>query len=206
MHSETGQHLQSLLALAQQGDVAALEKLFASHRAYLVTIARPQIYRRLQGKIDASDLAQEALLEAHQGFVQFRGTSTPEFAGWLRGILAHRLAHHVRRFFTAQARDAKLERSLATEFENASAVLDRGLMGRDESPSEAAAARETNLLIADALEALPDDYRQVICLRHFEGLSFADVAAAMERSVDSVEKLWMRALGRLRRNVKESHA
>ena len=56
-------------------------------------------------------------------------------------------------------------------------------------------------LVAEALEALPPDYRQVIVLRHFDGLPFADVAAAMGRSVDSVEKLWVRALGRLRRTL-----
>jgi RNA polymerase sigma-70 factor (ECF subfamily) len=199
-------NVQSLLELAQRGDGVALEQLFVLYRSYLVTLARPQIHRRLQGKVDASDLAQEAMLEAHRCFAQFRGASTPEFAGWLRGILAHRLAHHLRHYFDAQARDAKLERSLVVELGNASSVLDLGLVNKDESPSQIAVARESSLLIADALESLPDDYRQVIFLRHFEGLSFAEVAESMGRSVDSVEKLWMRALARLRRNVKETHA
>jgi RNA polymerase sigma-70 factor, ECF subfamily len=207
MRTQTsGEHVQSLLELARQGDDAALQQLFVLYRSYLVTLARPQIHRRLQGKVDASDLAQESMLEAHRCFAQFRGTSTPEFAGWLRGILAHRMAHHMRHFFDAQARDAKLERTLVVELDNASSILDRGLAGKGESPSEIAVARESNLMIADSLESLPDDYRQVIFLRHFEGLSFAEVAESMQRSVDSVEKLWMRALARLRRNVKESHA
>jgi RNA polymerase sigma-70 factor (ECF subfamily) len=54
------------------------------------------------------------------------------------------------------------------------------------------------------MEALPDDYRQVIFLRHFEGLSFAEVATSMERSIDSVEKLWIRGLARLRSEMRES--
>jgi RNA polymerase sigma-70 factor (ECF subfamily) len=207
MPTETSaENLQSLLELARQGDDAALQQLFLLYRSYLVTLARPQIHRRLQGKVDASDLAQESLLEAHRCFTQFRGTSTPEFAGWLRSILAHRLARHLRHFFDAQARDAKLEHSLVDELDNASSILDGGLADQGDSPSEIAVARESNLMIADALESLPEDYRQVIFLRHFEGLSFAQVAESMHRSVDSVEKLWMRALARLRRNVKESHA
>lgn len=202
----SAENLQALLGLAQQGDEAARQQLFDLYRSYLVTLARPQIHRRLQGKVDASDLAQESLLEAHRCFAQFRGASAPEFAGWLRSILAHRLAHHVRRFLDAKARDAKLECSLAVELDDASSILDRGLAGKGESPSQLAVARESSVMIADALESLPDDYRQVIFLRHFEGLSFAEVAESMDRSVDSVEKLWMRALARLRRNVKESHA
>lgn len=197
--------LESLLDMAQRGDEVALERLFLMYRSYLVTLARPQIRRRLQGKVDASDLAQEAMLEAHCCFAQFRGTSMPEFAGWLRGILAHRLAHHARRFLDAKARDANLERSLAVELDNASSILDHGLVGPDSSPSEAAARRESNLLLTDALEVLPDDYRQVIFLRHFEGLSFAEVAATMERTVDSVEKLWVRALARLRREMRDTN-
>jgi len=198
--------LDALLNLARGGDDMALERLFQLYRSYLVTLARPQICRRLQGKIDASDLAQEAMLEAHRCFNQFRGASVPEFAGWLRGILAHRLAHHARHFLNAKARDANLERSLARELDNASSLLDRGLIGPDSTPSEVAAKRESNLLLADALEALPDDYRQAIFLRHFEGLSFADVAVSMARSVDSVEKLWVRALARLRREMRETDA
>jgi RNA polymerase sigma-70 factor, ECF subfamily len=204
MNSGTSkERLESLLELAQSGDEPALERLFLLYRSYLVTLARPQIRRRLQGKVDASDLAQETMLEAHQCFAQFRGASMPEFAGWLRGILAHRLAHHARHFLDAKARDANLERSLAVELDNASSILDRGLVGPDSSPSEVAARHESNLLLSDALEVLPDDYRQVIFLRHFEGLSFADVAKTMERSVDSVEKLWVRALARLRREMRE---
>src|SRR5262245_47273526 len=144
--------LESLLELAQQGNETALERLFLLYRSYLVTLARPQIRRRLQGKVDASDLAQEAMLEAHRCFAQFRGASMPEFAGWLRGILAHRLAHHARRFLDAKARDANLERSLAVELENASSILDHGLVGPDSSPSEVAARHESNLLLSDALE------------------------------------------------------
>ena len=53
-------------------------------------------------------------------------------------------------------------------------------------------------MLADALARLPEDYREVIVLRHLQGLPFAEVAHRMERSVDSVEKLWIRALARLR--------
>src|SRR5262245_8599154 len=88
----------ALLDRARQGDAAALGQLFAVHRSYLVMLARPQLERRLQGKVDASDVAQEALLEAHKCFKSFRGGTPAEFAGWLRGILAHLIARNVRRY------------------------------------------------------------------------------------------------------------
>jgi RNA polymerase sigma-70 factor (ECF subfamily) len=195
----------ALIALAQGGDAAARERLFALYRSYLIMLARSQVQRRLQGKVDASDLAQDALLEAHKGFASFRGKTSPELAAWLREILAHRLSRSVRHFFETKRRDAALERSLAVELDNASSMMERGLAAADASPSQIAAQQETSLVLADALEALPDDYRQVILLRNFQGLPFADVAEAMGRSVDSVEKLWVRGLGKLRQVVGERH-
>ena len=57
------------------------------------------------------------------------------------------------------------------------------------------------MVLADALGALPADYREVIVLRHIETLPFADVAQRMGRSEDSVQKLWVRALAQLRRTL-----
>jgi RNA polymerase sigma-70 factor (ECF subfamily) len=77
-------------------------------------------------------------------------------------------------------------------------LLDRGLVAQQSSPSQQAARREQAVLLADALEQLPEDYREVLVLRHLEALTFPEVAARMGRSLDSVEKLWMRGLVRLR--------
>jgi RNA polymerase sigma-70 factor (ECF subfamily) len=76
--------------------------------------------------------------------------------------------------------------------------LGRGLIDPASSPSQQASHREQAVLLADALERLPEDYREVIILRHLRGLSFAEVSQRMGRSIDSVGKLWMRALVRLR--------
>jgi RNA polymerase sigma-70 factor (ECF subfamily) len=58
--------------------------------------------------------------------------------------------------------------------------------------------REQGVLLAEALARLPEDYREIVMLRHLEDLPFAEVAVRMNRSVDSVQKLWVRALARLR--------
>ncbi len=158
-----------------------------------------QIGQRLQGKVDASDVVQETFLEAHQNFPRFRGASEAEFVAWLRQILAGNLADLLRRYLGAKGRDVRLEREIQDAFDRSSVLLDRGLMSPCSSPSQQAARREQAVLLADALEQLPDDYRDVLVLRHLEGLTFPEVARRMGRSVDSVEKLWVRALPQLRR-------
>jgi RNA polymerase sigma-70 factor (ECF subfamily) len=188
-----------LLSLALGGDREALGALLGLYRQYLTLLARTQVGRRLQGKADASDLVQEACLEAHRHMHQFRGTTEAEFAAWLRSILAGLVANLVRRYLGTKQRDARLEQALVVELNNTSCVLDRGLVAAVSSPSEQAVRREASVQLADALEQLPPDYRQVIILRHLEGLPFAQVAEQMDRSVDSVEKLWVRALARLRK-------
>ena len=101
---------ESLLALARAGEGAALGQLLEQHRGYLALLARLQIGRRLQGKVDASDLVQETFLEAHRNFGLFRGSNETAFVGWLRQILATNLAQSCRHYFGTQRRDVRLER------------------------------------------------------------------------------------------------
>jgi len=199
--SERNEQSRELLSLARDGDGNALGALLSVYRRYLSVLARTQISRRLQGKADASDLVQEALLEAHRHFRDFRGTSEGEFVAWLRSILAGLIANHVRRYLGTKRRDARLERALLIELSDTSGVLGAELAADVSSPSEQAVHHEASLQLANALETLPDHYREVIMLRHLEGLPFAQVAERMGRSVESVEKLWVRALARLRQTL-----
>jgi RNA polymerase sigma-70 factor (ECF subfamily) len=122
---------------------------------------------------------------------------------WLRRILASNLADQARRFTGARRRDVRLERRLADELDESSRVLERGLAARQRTPSERAAHREQTLLLAQALERLPADYREVIILRHLEELRFPEVAQRMGRTLDSVKNFWTRALDRLRRALED---
>jgi RNA polymerase sigma-70 factor (ECF subfamily) len=187
-----------LLVRARTADDGALGRLLERYRSYLTLLARLQIGRRLQGKADPADMVQEAFLEAARHFAQFRGETEPEFVAWLRQILATCLAHLVRRYFGTQARDVRLERMLEDELEQSSLAIDHGLIANQSTPSQSASRREQAVILADALDRLTPDYREVIILRHLEGLTFPEVATRMVRSLDSVEKLWVRALPRLR--------
>jgi RNA polymerase sigma-70 factor, ECF subfamily len=198
MSSLSGPDLEQLLALARAGDGPALGQLLELYRPYLALLARLQIGRRLQGKVDAADLVQETFLAAHSHFAQFQGAGEAEFLGWLRQILASRLAKLIRRFCGTKRRDVRLERQLAVEMDQSSRLLDRSLLAASSSPSHRAARREQAVLLADALEQLPDDYREVLVLHHLQGLSLPEVARRLGRTLDSVKNVWLRALARLR--------
>jgi RNA polymerase sigma-70 factor (ECF subfamily) len=201
MTADTSPDPEQLLGAARAGDRSALGQLLELYRNYLATLARLQIGRRLQGKVAASDLVQETFLEAHRDFAQFRGTKEAELASWLRQILATNLANQVQRYCGTQGRDVRLERQLARELDQSSQILDQGLVAPASSPSHQAVRREQAVLLADSLGRLPPDYREVLVLRHLEGLSFPEVARRMERTVEGVKKLWARALDRLRRSL-----
>jgi RNA polymerase sigma-70 factor (ECF subfamily) len=187
-----------LIEQAQAGDAAALGGLLEQYRAYLRLLAGLHINRRLAGKADASDLVQETFLEAGRDFGQFRGTDEKELVAWLRQILANNLADLVRRHCSAECRDVHVERRLLDELSSSSQGLGGGLVGPASTPSHHASQREQAVLVADAMARLPQDYCQVLVLRHLEGLSFAQIAQRLDRSTDSVKNLWARALARLR--------
>lgn len=192
-----------LIARARAGDQEALGGLLERYRSYLTLLARLQIGRHIRGKADCADAVQETFLEAARHFANFRGDTEAELTGWLRQILATTIAHLVRRYLGTQARDARLERGLENDLDQSSRAFDRALVAVQSTPSQRVSRREQSVLVADALDRLPDDYREVIVLRHIEGLTFPEVAERMGRSVDSVEKLWLRGLARLRREFGE---
>lgn len=194
-----GVDVEELLEQARAGDSDTLGQLLASYRNYLKLLARIEIGRRLQGKVDESDIVQETFLDAHRQFPAFRGVAEGQFVQWLRVILAGILANVVRRYLGTQARDLNLERQLAADLDQSSCALANFLVDPHSSPSQLAIKDEQGLRVTYALSRLPDDYQTVLILRHLEGLTFPQVAERMERSVDSVEKLWLRGLTRLRK-------
>lgn len=192
------------MLLARQGDAAALGLLLENYRQYLELLARLEIGRRLQHKVDYSDVIQETFLEAHRNFKLFRGSGEAEFVAWLRSILSARLANLVRHYVGTQGRDIRREQAMEINVDQSSRMLDGALVAMGSSPSQAAVRREMGLLLAEALAHLPDDYREVIVMRHLEEVTFSEIATRMDRSLDSVQKLWVRALAKLRLLMKDA--
>jgi RNA polymerase sigma-70 factor (ECF subfamily) len=178
------------------------DRSLGGYRDYLRLLARLQLGPHLQAKLDASDVVQQAILEAHASRAQFRGTTEAEWLAWLRAILANALAAAARRFNT-RAREASRERSLEADLELSSSRLE-GLLAADQtSPSERAVRCEELLRLAAALARLPEDQRRVVELRHLQGLPVAEVAEQMGRTRPAVVGLLFRGLKKLRELLRE---
>lgn len=167
------------------------------YRSWLGFLARMQTGDRSPGRFSESDIVQQTMLEACRDLPQFRGKTEPELMAWLKKILAHVLAHRLRHD-RADRRDAGREVSLEAAIEASSLRLAGMLADAGPSPSAVAMAREGEVRLADVLNKLPEDYREVIILRNIEGLPHEEIAQRLNRGVGAVRMLWLRALAKLK--------
>jgi len=186
-----------LLILAKSGYSRALVRLLDRYRHALAKQARSQVGRRLRVKMDVDDLLQEVSLEAYRDIGKFRGSTEGEFLSWLRKILDSILLNQVRHYFGTARRNLQKARRLA-QLDDATMDREGDPVAPDTSPSQRAVKHERAARLAEALETLSVPYREVIVLRHLEGLSFVDVARRMYRTEDGVKNMWVRALRQLR--------
>ena len=192
-----GEGMETLLREARQGDSSARSELLELYRNYLRLLARSQIDMALRNRLDPSDLVQDTLIEADRGFAGFKGTTEGELVTWLRRIFCRNLADQLRRHH-AERRDLRREQPLQELVERSHAALGGFLDRSQTGPSTWAANRERSVLLAECLERLSPDHREVIILRHIDGLPFPEIATRMQRSPGAVRVLWARAIERLR--------
>ena len=189
-----------LLRLAGGGDESALAELFARHRERLRRMVGLRLDRRLQGRVDASDVLQEAYLDiARKAPAYFAAPSMPIFL-WMRSLTAQRLLSVHRHHFGARKRDPRHEVVLQVGAmpPATSASLAALLLGRLTSPSQALARRELQVRVQDAVNALDPTDREVLALRHFEELSNAETAEVLGIGPTAASNRYVRALKRLK--------
>lgn len=191
-----------LLARARAGELPALGQLLELYRNYLRLVARAMIGQALRVRLDASDLVQETFLKAHHEFVHFLGGTEPELVAWLRQILIHTLANQARHH-RRHGRDYHRDEPLEVLLERSSSGVQRALAAPLSSPSSVLSRREQAVLLADALEKLPADYREVFLMRNLEHIPFEQIAARMGRSSGAVRMLWTRTIKKLSQLLEE---
>lgn len=201
MSSTQNCRLHELLNRARAGDPAARDELFARCRPYVEVVARANVQSWLQAKVDASDLVQQTLLEAHRGFAEFQGDSEGEWLAWLRRILNHNAADFIRRYGGTAKRQARREIPLQRAATGDSAAIGIDPADGGETPSQIVMRHEVAVQLAEAIGRLPDDYQQVILLRNVERLPFDEVGRRMNRSRPAAQMLWMRALKKLQETM-----
>ena len=201
MSSSDSTEIRRLIVAFRSGDVTAGDALLRRYEPWLKLLARVQLESRFHAKFDPADVVQQAMLEAVRALPQFRGGSEGEFIAWLRQILTHALAREIRRYAGTAKRDLAREVALEQELAESSQQLGDRLAATGTSPSQRVIKHEQALLLADVLERLPEDFREVIILRNLQDLPHEEVARRMGRSSGAVRMLWVRALARLREEL-----
>jgi RNA polymerase sigma-70 factor (ECF subfamily) len=181
------------LAAARAGSPEALGRALEACRGYLLLIAQQELQPELRAKGGASDLVQETFIKAHRHFDRFQGSTEAEWLAWLRRLLLNNLADFRRLYQEADKRRADREVPLGA---GSSADRGPGLEDAAASPSGLAMGQEQAERVRQALDRLPEDYRQILLLRNQEDRPFEEIAGLMGRSANAVRKLWARAVER----------
>jgi RNA polymerase sigma-70 factor (ECF subfamily) len=189
----------ALIEAFRNGDRDAGNTLLTRYQPWVQLLARLQVESHFQSKFDASDVAQQAGLEALRALPGFTGSSEPEFRAWMRQVLVRTLAHEIRRYKGTGQRDIRREESLdGASLEASSQSLHQLLAVSESTPSQRAIANERELALADALGLLPVEYRDVIIPRNLQNVPHEEVARRMNRTPGAVRMLWVRAISALR--------
>ncbi len=195
-----------LLHRAAGGDQDALRALIARHHVSLKRMVRLRLSRRLSGRVDDSDVLQEAYIEVARRLGEYvRQPSLPFFV-WLRHLTSLKLAEMHRRHLGTQFRDAAREVTLHRGGPPMadSVSLAAQLLGKLTTPSEAVTKAETRLLVQEALDGMDPIDREVLALKHFEQLSTAQIAAVLGLSKAGAGSRYLRAIKRLREILAQS--
>lgn len=185
---------EALLRQVAEGDRQAFDRLFARHREYLRRLAELRLDPKLRARVDPSDVVQETHLEALRRLKTYLDARPMPFRLWLRQIAHDRTLKARRTHVGTARRDASREVPLP---ERSSMLLAHHLLSRGSSPSKQMDRRELARRLREAVARLPEPDREVIVLRHFEGLSNQEVAFLLEVDPATASKRHGRALLKL---------
>jgi RNA polymerase sigma-70 factor (ECF subfamily) len=188
------------LGHGQPADVQSLTALFVRHRDRLRRMVRLRLDRRLLGRVDPSDVLQEAYLDiAHRAEEYLANPTMPPFL-WLRFLTAQRLTALHRQHLGAQLRDAGREISLHRGAipQATSVSLAQQLLGRLTSASQAAIRAELQTRLQVVLNSMDPVDREVLALRHFEELTNAETAQVLGLQKAAASNRYIRAIKRLK--------
>ena len=176
-------------------------RLLEQHRARLRKLVALRLDPRLQGRVDPSDVIQEAYLDAARRLPEYARDPEPmPFYLWLRFLVGQRILEQHRFHLGAVAHDAGREVSLyrGPMPEASSAAIAAQLLGRQTSPSQAAIRAERKLRLQEALNRMDPIDREVLVLRHYEQLTNAEAALVLGLDKSAASKRYARALIRLK--------
>lgn len=184
-------------------DKAKLAELFDQNRDRLKRIVSSSMDRRVQARMDASDVLQETFIEAFGRVHEYLATPNVSLFVWLRFLAKQRLAMMHRQHLGAQARDVRRDVPLPSAANGLAAVseLAAHLAASLTTASAALSRKELGLNVHLALDKLDDKSREILMLRHFEQLSNCESAEVLNISATAACNRYIRALERLKRTL-----
>ncbi|MBI1903984.1 MAG: sigma-70 family RNA polymerase sigma factor [Planctomycetia bacterium] len=195
-----------LLAAAKTGDRAAVDELLDRHRAALRRLVEARLDPAIRRRVDASDIVQDVLVEASRRLQDYLNDPAMPFHLWLRHMAQDQMIDAHRRHRGAQRRSLDREQPLAApgNVDHSTMELAGQLCDREMTPAAAATWQETLRRFQAAVDALDDDDRQVVLMRHFEKLSNHEVAQVLNLTGPAASMRYLRAMRRLRVFLGES--
>lgn len=190
----------ALVNRAACGEPDALSELFDRYRSRLKRMVSLRLDRRLQGRVDASDIVQEALVDAARRLESYADDPDMDFFLWLRWLAADRLLNAHRRHLATQKRDARQEVSLYRRAmpEANSISIAQQLLGQLTSPTQAVMRAELQLIVQEVLNGMDPIDREVLILRNFEQLTTDETAEVLGIKRSTAGKRYITALRRLK--------
>ena len=156
-------------------DELQIESVLNRVRPYLRLLAQAHLGDPLKKKVDASDIVQQTLLQAHQDWDQFKGKNEAQLVAWLKQILRNRLID-MARHWKGQKRDLGRDVDLQQRVEDSFRQVDDWLAASQTSPSMAAHGNEMLVILSTAVEQLPEKLRQVVVMHHLQGMKLVEIA------------------------------
>lgn len=197
---DKSERITDLINRVIRSDVDALAEIFAIFQPRLWRMVNFRLDRRLQGRVDADDVLQEAWLKAVDRIEHFLKDASRSIFIWFRMIVSQTMIEIHRRHLGAEKRSAAKETSTRSGWSSASTSfsLTHQLLGHMTSPSLAALRAELSTQLDTALNSMSPIDREVLALRHFEELSNRETAQVLEMSEQAASARYVRAISRLR--------
>lgn len=197
LSSSGGDSFGALLRAAQAGSREAAGQLTEKFRPYLLLIANQDLGAEMRGKVGASDVVQDAMLSAQRSIEGFRGSCPDELKGWLRGILLNDIKETHRRYKGTEKRQVSREIAMQRSVDDVNPSHDPACTQM--TPAAWVMAQEEAETLRHAMSQLPPEHQQVLELRNWQDMSFADIGNRLNRSPEAARKLWSRAVVHLQK-------
>ncbi|MDJ0975268.1 MAG: sigma-70 family RNA polymerase sigma factor [Planctomycetota bacterium] len=189
--------LEALQAAGADRD-AVFGELLERHRLRLMRMVNLRMHPGMKARAGASDVLQDAYVEAAERIEEYLKDPKLPFFLWLRIITAQRLIRLQRRHLGAKKRDVRRQVPIAGGMPGATSVaLANDLIARGTTPTQAIARDELKAYLMTAIDAMKPEDRDILVLRHFEELTNHEAAVELGIEPPAASKRYVRALRRL---------